>query len=143
MGKVQRSIEVDAPVHRAFRLWSDVENFPGFMENVCSVQRTGERTTHWKVEGPLGRFVEWDAETTAQEENRRIAWRATGEVGTSGEVVFHPMGSARTRVDVELEYHTPGGVVGDALARVFERPGHRVEEDLKRFKDLAEGRAGR
>lgn len=143
MAKIRKSVEVAAPVHRAFQLWSNVENFPGFMENVQSVERTGARTTHWKVEGPLGRFVEWDAETTAVEENRRIAWQSTGPVGTSGDVSFAPLASDRTRVDVELEYHTPGGAAGELLAKIFEQPGRKVEADLERFKDLAEGRAGR
>lgn len=143
MGRVRKSIEVDAPVHRVYRLWTDFESFPGFMENVQEVRRTGDGTTHWKVEAPLGRYVEWDAETTAMEENKRVAWRATGTVGNSGEVRFVPRGSDRTEVEVDMEYHPPAGKLGEAAARVFENPSKTVEEDLRRFKDLAEGRAGR
>lgn len=142
MGRIRKSIEVEAPVHRVYRLWSDFESFPGFMAHVQEVRRTGARTTRWKVEAPLGRFVEWDAETTALEENRRIAWRATGTVGNSGEVRFLPRGGNRTEVEVELEYHPPAGKFGEAAARVFENPERTVSEDLRRFKDLAEGRAG-
>lgn len=141
MARVRKSIEVDAPVDRVFRLWSEYDNFPGFMEHVQDVERTGDRTTHWKVEAPLGRFVEWDAETTAFERDRRIAWRATGDVGVSGEVRFEPLGGGRTRVDVDMEYHVPGGALGGLAARVFENPEKDVEDDLRRFKDLAEGRS--
>lgn len=140
MGKVQKSIEVEAPIERVFQLWSDFENFPGFMENVQAIERTGERTTRWKVEAPLGRFVEWDAETTAVDRNRRIAWRATGDVGNSGEVRFQPRGAGRTLVEVDMEYHAPAGPLGELAARVFDNPAKDVEEDLERFKDLAEGR---
>ncbi|HUH11789.1 MAG TPA: SRPBCC family protein [Longimicrobiales bacterium] len=143
MAKVRKSVEVEAPVHRVYRLWTDFESFPGFMEHVQEVRRTGEKTTHWKVEAPLGRFVEWDAETTALEENQRVAWRATGGVGSSGEVRFVPRGGDRTEVEVDMEYHPPAGKLGEAVARVFENPARTVEEDLRRFKDLAEGRAGR
>ncbi|HET9982818.1 MAG TPA: SRPBCC family protein [Longimicrobiales bacterium] len=139
MAKIQKAVDVEAPVHRVFRLWSDVENFPGFMEHVQAVQRTGDRTTHWVVEAPLGRTVEWDARTTVLDENRRIAWQATGSVGTSGEVRFTADGSGRTHVEVDMEYHTPGGPVGELLAKVFENPSKGVEEDLRRFKELAEG----
>lgn len=142
MARIRKSIDVEAPVHRAFRLWSDFESFPGFMEHVQEVRRTGDRTTHWKVEAPLGRFVEWDAETTALDENRHIAWRSTGDVGTSGVVRFQPYGPARTRVDVEMEYRPPAGRIGETAARIFENPAKDVEQDLRRFKDLAEGRAG-
>lgn len=140
MAKINQSVEVDAPVHRVFKLWSDMESFPGFMEHVQEVQRTGPRSTHWVVEAPMGRKVEWDAQTTEMDENRKIAWRATGDVGTSGEVSFTPEGSDRTRVDVDMEYHTPGGPVGELFAKVFENPSKDVEQDLQRFKALAEGR---
>lgn len=142
MATVRKSIDVDAPVHRVYQLWTDFESFPGFMRHVQEVSRTGERTTHWKVEAPLGRFVEWDAETTVLEENRKVAWRATGDVGTSGEVRFQPHGGERTTVEVDMEYHPPGGKLGEVAARIFENPARDVEKDLQRFKDLAEGRAG-
>lgn len=142
MPKVKKSIDVDAPVHRVYELWSDFESFPGFMEHVQEVRRTGDRTTHWKVTAPMGRHVEWDAETTAMDENRRVAWRASGDVGTSGNVRFQPHGSDRTTVEVDMEYHAPGGKAGDMAAKIFENPAKDVEEDLRRFKDLAEGRAG-
>lgn len=140
MARIRKSIEVDAPVDRVFQLWTDFDSFPGFMEHVQDVEVTGDRSTHWKVEGPFGRFVEWDAEITARNENRCIAWRATGDVGISGVVRFEPEGANRTRVEVEMEYHPPGGKLGELAAKVFENPEKDVEEDLRRFKDLAEGR---
>lgn len=140
MARVRKSIEVNAPIEKVFDLWSNFENFPGFMENIQEVERTGDRTTHWKVEAPLGRFVEWDAETVDWEENRRIGWRATGDVGTSGTVRFEARGPGRTVVDVDLEYHPPVGKLGELAARIFQNPERDVEEDLRRFKDMAEGR---
>ena len=34
MARIRKSIEVNAPVHRCFELWSDLDSFPGFMERV-------------------------------------------------------------------------------------------------------------
>ena len=59
-----KSIIVGAPVADVFAAWADFENFPRFMENIKSVTRTGEKTTHWVAKGPMGQDVEWDAGIT-------------------------------------------------------------------------------
>ena len=46
-------------------------------------------TSRWRLKGPFGRTLEWEAQTTQKEQNSSIAWNSTqGEVGTSGEVRF-------------------------------------------------------
>jgi uncharacterized membrane protein len=39
-------------------------------------------------------------------------------------------------------YDTPGGALGEAVSRMFQNPEKMLEEDLQRFKDIAEGRVG-
>jgi len=83
-----RSIIVKGSPAELYHLWADVESFPRFMTNVKSVSRTGDNMTHWVVEGPFGKDVEWDAETTRMEEGKRIAWNSKdgSDVKTSGQL---------------------------------------------------------
>lgn len=143
MARIRKSVEINAPVHRCFELWSDLDSFPGFMERVQDVEVTGDRTSHWKVEGPFGRFFEWDAEITAREEDRLIAWEAHGDVDSSGVVRFRPLAPDRTELEVDFEFRPTGGRLGELAARILQDPEEDVERDLQRFKEMAEGRAGR
>jgi len=135
-----RSIAVLANVADVYRIWANFENFPRFMKYIKSVTLTGDRTSHWVMVGPLGVDVEWDAETTALDENERVAWNSkdNSAVKTSGQVTFRPLGVNETEVTVTLQYDPPAGAAGQAVASLFANPEKRVREDLERFKEFVE-----
>ena len=82
--RVEGAIEIEAPVETVYGYWETLENLPNFMANVQEVTPTGPDTTRWRVKGPLGKTLEWEAQTTQKEHNSAIAWNSTqGEVGTS------------------------------------------------------------
>ncbi|HVF11098.1 MAG TPA: SRPBCC family protein [Abditibacteriaceae bacterium] len=140
MGTVVKEIMVNAPISQVFAFWKNFENFPRFMKNIESIQVTGPDLTHWKCKGPLGTAVEWDAKTTYIEENKKIAWQSTGgQIETHGAVTFAEAGTGQTKVTVGLEYEPPGGALGEAVAKLFSDPEDQLEEDLNRFKQVAEG----
>jgi uncharacterized membrane protein len=137
---VTKSIIIKGPVNRIYNLWTDFERFPNFMHNIKSVRKTGDRTSHWVMEGPFGKDLEWDAQTTAMEENKRIAWNSIdGDIKTSGEVTFNPRDDkGETQATVMLKYVAPAGKLGEAAAHIFDNPDKKLEEDLRRFKQYAE-----
>jgi uncharacterized membrane protein len=138
--RVNESIEVQAPKEQVFRYWADFENFPRFMQNIEEIRTTGEDTTHWKVKGPLGKSVEFDARTTEKDPDRGIAWNTIdGEVMTSGEVRFEEIAGDRTRVEVTMNYSDPpGGAVGEKVAGILSDPQKSMQEDLQNFRRIAE-----
>ena len=139
MANVTKSVLVNAPVAQVFTFWKNFENFPRFMENIESIQVVGPDLTHWKSKGPLGTSVEWDAKTIAVVENQKIAWQSTeGTIETHGAVTFEESDGG-TKVTVGLEYQPPGGALGEAVAKMFSDPEDQLEEDLNRFKQVAEG----
>src|SRR5690606_35609887 len=73
---VQKTLTIDAPVENVYKLWSNFENFPMFMSNVLEITGGREGISHWKVEGPGGVPVEWDAEITRVVPNEMIAWKS-------------------------------------------------------------------
>src|SRR5918997_6691473 len=138
--RVNESIEVQAPVEDVFRYWSNFENFSNFRENVEEVRMTGQGTSHWRVKGPLGKSVEFEARTTEMDPNRGIGWNTTeGEVMTSGEARFEEVAPVRTRVEVTLNYaDPPGGAVGEAVANILSNPERNLREDLQNFAEIVE-----
>ncbi len=138
--RVHESIEVQAPVEDVFQYWSNFENFSNFMQNVEEVRMTGQDTSHWRVKGPLGKSVEFDAKTTEMDPNRGIGWNTVeGEVMTSGEVRFEEVLPDRTRIEVTMNYSDPpGGKVGEIAADVLSNPEREMREDLENFARLVE-----
>lgn len=138
--RVQESVEVQAPAEDVFRYWSNFENFPSFMSNVEEVRMTGQDTSHWKVKGPLGKSVQFDAKTTEMDPGRGIGWNTIeGDVMTSGEARFEEVAPGRTRIDVTMNYSDPpGGAVGEAVANVLSSPERNLKEDLQNFAKIVE-----
>ena len=138
--RVHESIEVQAPLEDIFSYWSNFENFSNFMQNVEEVRMTGQDTSHWRVKGPLGKSVEFDARTTEMDPSRGIGWNATeGEVMTSGEARFEEVSPGRTRIDVTMNYaDPPGGKVGEVAANVLSNPERMLREDLENFARIVE-----
>lgn len=140
---ITRSIIVKADVDDVFEVWKDFENFPKFMANIETVEKAPDGTSHWKMKGPLGVSVDWDAELTRLEENQRIAWNTKdreGDITTSGQVTFTPLPEHNeTQVTVQMQYvPKKGGAIGNAVASIFANPEAQLEEDLNNFKNFVE-----
>jgi len=133
--RVHESIEVQAPLQDVFTYWSNLENLPQIMRNVEEVRVAGD-TSHWRVKGPLGKTVEFDARTTEMSPERGIGWNSTNdnEVETSGQVRFEEVTEGRTRIDVTMNYaDPPGGRVGEVVADAVSNPEREMREDLENF----------
>lgn len=141
--RVEGSVVVEAPVARVYEYWSDLENLPNFMTNIEEVQAVGPDRTHWRVKGPLGVKMEYDAQTTQDEENHAIGWNSVeGDVQTSGQVRFQELGPERTRIEVTMNYSDPpGGKLSEAGSRLVANPQTMMDQDLMYFKEIIEGRA--
>lgn len=134
--RVHESIEVQAPLQDVFTYWSNLENFPQIMRNVEEVRVTDQEMSHWRIKGPLGKTVEFDAKTTEMSPERGIGWNSTGEndVETSGQVRFEEVADGRTRIDVTMNYaDPPGGKIGEVAANAISNPEREMREDLENF----------
>ena len=138
---IMKTINVDAPVDVVYSLWSNFDYFPQFMSNVLEVRRGEGNMSHWKVRGPAGTTVEWDAEITRMEPNEMIAWKSTenATVPNAGYVIFEPNEQGGTEVTVRLSYNPPAGAIGHAIAKVFGAdPKSEMDQDLMRMKSMIE-----
>lgn len=137
MSTIEKSIDVNVPVHTAYNQWTQFEEFPKFMEGVERVTQLDDKRLHWRA-NVGGKTEEWDAKITEQIPDQRIAWRNTTGAQNAGVVTFHRLADNETRVMLQLEYDPQGFVenVGDMLGVV----SRRVEGDLERFKEFIESR---
>ncbi|MBB5376457.1 putative membrane protein [Deinococcus metalli] len=142
--RVQKAITIGMSADDLYSFWRHLENLPRFMQHLDSVttQDGDGRRSHWVARAPAGTHVAWDAEITADEPGRRIAWRslAGATVPNEGEVEFRPAPQGRgTELHVSLTYRPPGGSLGATVARLLgEDPEMQVAQDLRRLKRVLE-----
>jgi uncharacterized protein YndB with AHSA1/START domain len=145
MQRIEKVIEIAAPIERVFDLFSDFENFPRWMRHIRDVHYSGRRYTRWTADAPLGTSVEWEAETTAFDPPHLIAWESVrGDVDTEGEVSFRETRRGTTLMHVMMGYRPPAGRLGALVASLFGKdPERQLEEDLERFAEVVERGANR
>jgi uncharacterized membrane protein len=140
--RVERAVTILKPAKELYAFWRNFDNLPRFMDHVRSITKLDEKRSHWVVEGPAGRTVEWDAELINDIEGELIAWKtvAGADVDHAGSVHFREVPNGRgTEVRVLLRYDPPGGKVGGFVARLFgEEPSMQVASDLRRLKRILE-----
>jgi uncharacterized membrane protein len=138
--RLEKTIQVDAPVEQVWELVDGYERFPEFMTHVREVRASDQGRSHWKVEGPLGVTVQWDAETTRREPPHRLSWKTLpgAAVQHAGTVELEPADGG-TRVHVTMAYNPVAGAAGHAVASLLgSNPKTRLDDDLLRLKTLVE-----
>lgn len=133
---------VNRAPEEVYQFWRNFQNLPRFMRHLESVTDLGDGRSHWKVKGPAGMEVEWDATIVADIPGEVITWRSleNSDVDNAGAVRFErATGGRGTIVKVNLEYKPIAGVLGATVAKLFgEEPEQQLDDDLRRFKQVME-----
>jgi uncharacterized membrane protein len=132
---VQRWTDVAVPVDKAYRAWTQFEEFPKFMHRVLEVKQEERDKIHWR-EKIWFSTREWDGEITDRRKNDRIAWKSVSGTQHSGVISFHKLDDNLTRVMVDLDF-VPTGMI-EKMASGMRFVKRAVEADLARFKAYVE-----
>src|SRR5919108_5038260 len=103
MAKIEKSIEVNAPLRAVYNQWTQFEEFPEFMQGVKEVQQLDDTHLHWCAK-VAGKEMEWDAEIFEQVPDQRISWRSTSGKENAGTVHFEQLAADRTKVFLSMTY---------------------------------------
>jgi len=144
---IETAMLINRPAEQLYAFWRDFTNLPKIMshlESVTMLDGSTGRRSHWVAKAPMvvGGRVEWDAELTADEPNRRIAWQSVGTntVDSAGEVRFEKApGDRGTEVHVRMVYVPPAGRLGHLVTSLLgKNPKRLVREDLRNFQLIME-----
>jgi uncharacterized membrane protein len=135
--RLERSLQIAAPVHDIFQAWTQFEQFPALSEAVRSVETYGRRS-RWVVTLD-GKDFEWDAELTQFIPNQAIGWKSVRGPKHTGRVTFSPVGDD-TVVHVTMNYAPPLGIFSRTLAPLSEHLEDHVDQTLREFKAAFEGK---
>lgn len=138
--KVNKTINIFAPVDEVYRFWRNFENFPLFMSHVKEIT-VRDDLSNWTVAGPAGTSVEFQSRITRDIPNDSIAWETlpNSQVHSTGFVRFDENRDGSTRVSVQMSYVPPAGAMGHVVAQLFGvDPRQAMHDDLVRLKTLIE-----
>jgi uncharacterized membrane protein len=131
---IQRWTDVAVPVEKAYRAWTQFEEFPKFMHRVLEVNQE-DNEVHWR-EKIWFSTREWIGEITDKRQNDRIAWKSVKGAQHSGVISFHRLDKNLTRVLVTVDF-VPTGMI-EKMASGMRFVKRAVEADLARFKAYVE-----
>ncbi|MFQ5891314.1 MAG: SRPBCC family protein [Candidatus Methanofastidiosia archaeon] len=135
MGRIESSIEIEAPVEKVFTFFADPKSMEKMIPEDAEVKvemiskgPIGVGTT-WRISGVLGgRKIESESECVEFEENRRMTTRQTkGDFKRfDGTIVFEATEKG-TKVTDTMDYELPYSVVGKIMDKL------KAGKDLERF----------
>jgi uncharacterized membrane protein len=138
---VAEAVTINRPSRELYDFWRDTANLAGFMENIASIEPIDEVRSRWTVKAPAGREVSWEAVITNEVPGEQITWQSAegADVANSGRIEFRDAGARGTVVRAVIAYDPPAGLVGQLIAKLFQRePRIQTRRDLRRFKQLME-----
>lgn len=140
--RVKISETVARPAEELYAFWRDYHNATRFMSRIRSVRVDSPTRSHWTMDGPMGRTLEWDSQVTRDLPGEGFGWESLegADVANRGSVSFlADTRGEETVVTYELEFDPPGGALGAAVAGALKSvPREMARADLRRFKALLE-----
>lgn len=139
----KKTLIVSRPPKDVYAFWRDFTNLVELSEHIASIETAGDdRHTRWVVNAPFGVQLSWNAEITADEVKRRIAWKTTApaDIPHNGQVIFHGIDDGkRTEVAIEIDYRTPFGMLGELIGSLLGRGSEAlIADEIKRFQTALE-----
>jgi len=121
-------------------LWLDPDTQSRIWTHFADVTALDGRTADWVARGPAGGEYRWRTEV-AETGLDQISWSSQdgADVPNTGTLGFRPApGDRGTELYLDVRFDPPGGIVGDAVSKLFHIvPAEVVRKALYRFRALA------
>jgi hypothetical protein len=128
---ISESLDIGLPLRATYNLWTQYEDFPGFMKKVENVDQDAEKST-WKAQ-VFWSHREWQATTVEQVPDSHIVWKSTGAKGhVDGAVTFTELGPNLTRVMLVMEYYPQG--LFERTGNIWRAQGRRARLEFQHFR---------
>lgn len=141
--ETERSVTIGKSAQELYERWRDPKTLSRVMAPFATVRASETGGTHWQVEGLLGHTLDWTMETVDDRPGEAIGWRSLpgAQVPSEGSVRFRPATGGRgTVATLRIRFDPPGGVLGDAVAKLRGGliPATIADMALHRFQSLVE-----
>lgn len=128
--KIERSMQVNAPVGSVYNRCTLFEQFPSFLKSFTSIRQMDDSHLSWKAQIE-GFDYEGEIEIVEQLIEEKIRWHSVLGFDHSGVILFSPSGS-RTRLDLEIALES------SLQPRILEQLSKAVIENFELFRKTVE-----
>lgn len=129
---IVEELDIGLPLRVTYDLWTQFEEFPGFMKKVKSVEQSQDEKINWKAQ-VFWSHRSWEATILEQVPDSHVVWRSKGAKGhVNGAVSFTELGSNLTRVLLVLEYYPQG--LFEKTGNIWRAQGRRARLEFKHFR---------
>lgn len=135
------AVTIARPARELYDFWRNPANLVRIMDNIVSIEPLGPDRSRWTVRGPSDSAYSWESVITQDHPGEALSWQSAegADVANSGKIEFKDAGARGTVVRATIAYDPPGGAIGKAIAKLFQRePRIQSRRDLHRFKQLME-----
>lgn len=137
---IAASIIIGRNPDEVYAFWRDFTRLPEIFDRLESVRTLEDRRSHWKLALPMDRTLEWDAETTEDQPNSRIAWSSLSSSAPHSGIVRFETATGQRGTKVSVEIH-PAGLstgIGKLLGFVPEQHVKIALHNLKQLLEIGE-----
>jgi uncharacterized membrane protein len=137
----QKTAYINASTSDLYEFWKNPENYPKVFAHVNRVTREQDGTFRWQVSGPAGIPLSWTGRITRLVLDKSIEWWSLPESTIENHGVIHldAEKDGRTRVQIDMSYNPPAGLLGHAVAALLGLdPRSAMDQDVVQLKSLFE-----
>ena len=151
MTRVERAIEIDSAPEDVFAVLTDLDRLPEWATIVVATRDVSRLPlaagcTFRQTVRVLGQEIESEWHVLALEAPRLVSYEAQAPGGGRMAMTQRVLPSGRgSRVELEVDYELPGGIVGEIVDKVYmERHNEQeAERSLANLKEILERRSVR
>ena len=139
--RLRRTINISATVDEVYEFLGDFKNYSRFMSYVYEVNINEIGGLRWKILGPGGVPIEWNASLVAMLPGQKVAWKSVPNsiIAAEGSFYLRSTLSDWTQLEIELTYAPPAGALGYAVGHFLGYdPSQKIDEDIRVMKSLIE-----
>jgi uncharacterized membrane protein len=116
--RATQTLTIGASPEELFGFYREPTNFQRVLRNLAEIEPREDGGAHWKVPGPGGHSLEWDAQLTEERPGEQLGWSPAPGSGTAAELevrLRREPGDRGTAVTMRLEVEPPVGASAPAV----------------------------
>ena len=119
--RIQKTACINATAADLYEFWKNPQNYPKVFAHVKQITPEQNGIFLWHVAGPAGIPLSWRGRITRLVPEQRIEWRSLpgSIVENHGVIHLEAQKDGRTRVQIDMSYNPPAGLLGHAFAALL------------------------